>query len=111
MKAAQLVEHGFYYLLTFADAEQTVPGVEPMVFLGVDAIPREAQESERKFWFQDTVSFARFGNATKYAGPQDLSKEGCYLRSFPESDIGSDVLDLDGVIAALHAAKGRAPSP
>lgn len=104
----KLSQYGYYYLLTFADAAHTVPAIEPMVFIGIDVLPEGGADKEEKFWFQDPVSFARFGDAMKYSGSEDLAEEGCYLRSYPKSALGVDVHDLDGVLAAVSDAKQRA---
>jgi hypothetical protein len=47
-----------YFRLTFADADLTMPGVEPLVFLGQAADDSGAQG----FVFQDTVSYVRYGS-------------------------------------------------
>jgi len=47
-----------YFRLTFADADLTMPGVEPIVFLGAAADDSGTQG----FVFQDTASYVRHGS-------------------------------------------------
>ena len=58
MDTTKLVIGHTYYRITFADADLTMPGVEPLVFLG------EAQDDGGTdgLVFQDTVSYVRYGS-------------------------------------------------
>ena len=56
-----------YYRLTFADRDRTMPGVEPLVYLG-DADPTDG---EVPHIFQDTVSYVLFGSRFDLAHDRD----------------------------------------
>ena len=58
MKASALIVGRTYFRLTFADRDLTMPGVEPLVFLG------EVMDDggTRGFAFQDTASFVQHGS-------------------------------------------------
>jgi hypothetical protein len=58
MKASALTVGRTYYQLTFADRDQTMPGVEPLVFLGHVKFDGGGDA----YAFQDTVSYVRFGS-------------------------------------------------
>jgi hypothetical protein len=57
MDTNQLVVGHTYYRLTFADRDFTMPGVEPMVYIG-----NVAEDGRSMLAFQDTVSYVRFGS-------------------------------------------------
>jgi hypothetical protein len=70
MDTAALVIGHTYYRLTFVDADLTMPGVEPLVFLG------EAMDEggARGFVFQDTVSYVRHGSGLEGDDqPEDIA--------------------------------------
>ena len=48
-----------YYHITYADPHLTMPGVKPIIYIGKNIL----SEEEDKEYFQDTVSFVRFGSA------------------------------------------------
>jgi len=75
-----------YYRLTFADRDMTMPGVEPLVYLG-DA---DASESEAPHIFQDTVSYVRF--VSRLALSQDHEEISVHL--IPHAEIGSSIIDV-----------------
>ena len=89
-----------YYRLTFADSDMTMPGVEPLVYLG-DADPSEGVVPHI---FQDTVSYVRFGSRLDMKGDHD--EVAVYF--MPPEDIGSGIVDVQEVAAAVSAAAQRA---
>ncbi len=68
MEIQDLTQGKTYYWLTFADPDMTMPGVEPLIYIGHG-------EKDGLFCFQDTVSFVRFGPATEYQGEEMRSWE------------------------------------
>lgn len=109
MVAPTDLKHGeAYYMLTFADRDWTIPGVEPMIYVGVNVFDSHKAEAEPHYCFQDTVSFNRFGDATQYKGPANLADEGASIRSFTTRQLTSDVFTLEGIIAEMQAARVRA---
>lgn len=89
-----------YYRLTFADRDLTMPGVEPLVYLGETSL-----ESGRSMLvFQDTVSYVRFGSALG----QSEENDEVMVHLIERAEIGSGVLDVDGVAQEVSAAAFRA---
>jgi hypothetical protein len=64
MDPSSLVVGQTYYLVTFADPQQTMPGIEPRVFIGVDVFGPQPDGATPRYYFQDTPSFCMFGLAT-----------------------------------------------
>jgi len=89
-----------YFRLTFADRDQTMPGIEPLVYLG-DADP---EDGEVPHIFQDTVSYSRFGSRLNMT--HDHDEVLIYFVSFKE--IGSAILNVQQVAAQVGAAAHRA---
>ncbi len=107
LRADELIASKFYFMLTFADKERTVPGVVPLAYIGTNLFPAEPGQIGPTFWFQDAVSFFRFGSLVEY--PQTESfPEDFVVRQFQESDIGVGIVDLDGVEQAVKSARIRA---
>ena len=88
MKASSLVMGRTYFRLTFADRDLTMPGVEPLIFLG------EVMEEggSNGFVFQDTSSFVQYGSGLE--GVEQHEDIAMYF--MPESEIGAlyDVQEL-----------------
>lgn len=88
MKASSLVTGRTYFRLTFADRDLTMPGVEPLIFLG------EVMEEggSNGFVFQDTSSFVQYGSGLE----GDEQHEDIAMYFMPESEIGAlyDVQEL-----------------
>jgi hypothetical protein len=99
MKASALVIGGTFYRLTFADRELTMPGVEPLVFLGQVADDGGTQG----FAFQDTVSYVHFGSGLE--GEQQ--REEILLYFIPEADIGT-MYDIEELAAEVSESSRRA---
>jgi len=88
MKASTLVIGRTYFRLTFADRDLTMPGVEPLIFLG------EVMEEggAKGFVFQDTGSYVQYGSGLE----GDEQHEDIAMYFMPESEIGAlyDVHEL-----------------
>lgn len=96
MNKNDLVVGRTYFRLTFADRDFTMPGVEPLVFLG------EVTEDGRPMLaFQDTVSYVRFGDAFD---PSTPSEEVAIDLKEPEQ-LAGNILDVD----TLAREKSRKP--
>lgn len=98
MDASSLVRGKTYYRLTFADPDLTMPGVDPLVYVGVV----QPEEGEEMHCFQDTVSFVRFGYATEYKGKEEL---GVYF--VPATELGS-ICTLEVIATEIQNAIDRA---
>jgi hypothetical protein len=62
---------GAYFQISFSDREFTIPGVDPMIYIGADVIepdPSSDLSDAPRFVFQDPVSFSRFGSAVDFSG-------------------------------------------
>lgn len=89
-----------YYRLTYADRDLTMPGVEPLVYLG-DADP---EDGEVPHIFQDTVSYSRFGSRLEMS--KDHDEVLVYFIS--PKDVGSSLLSVEQIAAAVATAAARA---
>ncbi|HET7810567.1 MAG TPA: hypothetical protein VFL16_08305 [Steroidobacteraceae bacterium] len=99
MKASQLVIGRTYFRLTFADPDLTMPGVEPLVFLG-----EVTEESgSNGFVFQDTASYVQFGSGLE----GEEQHEDIVMYFLPESEIGA-LYDIEEVAVEIGEAARRA---
>lgn len=101
MKASALVIGRTFYRLTFADRDLTMPGVEPLVFLG--QVTDEG--GTQGFVFQDTVSYVRFGSGLE----GDEQHEEILLYFMPEADVGV-MYDIEELAAEITESARRAVS-
>lgn len=105
MKASSLIVGRTYFRLTFADPDLTMPGVEPLIFLGEVA----AEDGGTGFVFQDTLSFVHHGSGLE----GEEQHEDIVMYFLPESEIGAlyDIQELAGEIAesAKRAAASNYP--
>jgi hypothetical protein len=111
-----------YFRITYADVARTMPGLEPLVYVGVDLFGPQPNGAAPKHYFQDTVSVMRFGLATgqMWGGPVigdaeeagqisgEDAEDGCYLMGHEAEEIGWVIVDLPAAIAELRAAAERA---
>ncbi|WP_428243515.1 hypothetical protein [Gynuella sp.] len=86
-----------YYRLTFADAKMTMPGLEPVVYVGKNLF--DEPTSEEVYYFQNTVSVVRFGIL---GGNEDV-----YVEAFKKDDLGSSVTTLEQAITIMQEANER----
>ena len=101
MKASALIVDRTYFRLTFADRDLTMPGVEPLVFLG------EVMDDGgmRGYAFQDTASFVQHGSGLE--GEEQHDEIVIYF--LPESEIGA-LYDIGELATEMAGAAGRAIS-
>src|SRR5262249_48827471 len=95
-----------YYRLTFADVRLTIPGVQPMIYIGSNVFPDD-DPALTVYYFQDTTSHSWRGPATDAA--HDLKHPEIETRVFPhtEAEVTTDIFTLAEVIAALIEAEER----
>jgi hypothetical protein len=99
-----------YFQVTYEDREFTVPAVDPMIYLGTNILevdPSDDPPGQSRYAFQDTVSFAHFGNAIEYQGETNLEDEGARVFSLGVEDLEC-LFDLRGLVAELSQALDRA---
>ena len=101
MKASSLVVGRTYFRLTFADRDLTMPGVEPLIFLG------EVMEEggSNGFVFQDTGSFVQYGSGLE----GDEQHEDIAMYFMPESEIGA-LYDVQELAEEIGESARRAAS-
>ena len=101
MKASALVIGRTYFRLTFADRDLTMPGVEPLVFLG--EVTEEG--GTQGLVFQDTTSYVQHGSGLE----GDEQHEDIVLYFMPESEVGA-LYDVEELAAEVGEAARRAVS-
>lgn len=101
MDTSKLAIGHTYFRLTFADAELTMPAVEPLVFLGGAADDSGTQG----FVFQDTVSYVRHGSGLE----GDEQHEDIALFFMAEEDARS-LSDIGKLASEVNEAAQRAIS-
>jgi hypothetical protein len=99
MKASTLVIRRTYFRLTFADRDLTMPGVEPLVFVG------EVMDvgGSRGFAFQDTTSYVHHGSGLE----GDEQHEDIVLYFLPESELGA-LYDIEELATEVAESARRA---
>lgn len=100
MNDVSLVVGATYFRLTYADCEQTMPGVQPLVYLG----EVDATDDGRTLAFQDTVSYVRFGSQLD----ADAIVDEIQLVLVAHGEVGFTILSIQQVAAAVSAAADRA---
>ena len=101
MKPSALIISRTYFRLTFADRDLTMPGVEPVVYLGEVS----DENGTHGFVFQDTVSYVRFGSGLE----GEEQHEEIALTFVPETELGA-MYDVEELAAEVGEAARRAVS-
>jgi hypothetical protein len=101
MKASALVISRTYFRLTFADRDLTMPGVEPVVFLGEVT----DDSGTHGFVFQDTASYIQHGSGLE----GDEQHEDIALTFVPDTELGA-MYDVEELAAEVAEAARRAES-
>jgi hypothetical protein len=101
MKSSALVIGRTYFRLVFADRDLTMPGVEPLVFLG--EVTEEG--GTQGFVFQDTLSFVEHGSGLE----GDEQHEEITLYFMPAAEVGA-MYDIEELAAEVAEAARRAVS-
>jgi len=101
MKASSLIVGKTYFRLTYADRDLTMPGVEPLIYVG--QVTEEGGSSG--FVFQDTASYIQFGSGLE----GEEQHEDIVMYFLPESEIGA-LYDIQEVAGEITEAAGRAAS-
>ena len=104
MTTSELVEGKTYFRLTLADREFTMPGVDPIVYVGTFE-----DDSGLRYAFQDTVSFVRFGSV-RFGSVLDTNdpNDELEMESMGAEEIESDIFSIDAIAAEVSAAARRA---
>jgi hypothetical protein len=100
MNDSALIPGQTYYRLTFADPDMTMPGIEPLVYIG-----RHESDGKMLHTFQDTISYTWVG---RYPGPfrpdQDM-EVSLYPMDDPE---GEGMLSFSDLFSKLKELEARA---
>lgn len=99
MKASLLIVGRTYFRLTFADPDLTMPGLEPLVFVG--EVTEEG--GANGFVFQDTASYVQFGSGLE----GEEQHEDIVMYFLPESEIGA-LYDIEEIAVEIGEAAKRA---
>jgi hypothetical protein len=107
MDPANLTIGASYYRLAFADAARTIPGVTPMIYVGVNVFPDD-DTSTSVYYFQDIVSFSALGSVA--SSDYDSKRADVEAQVFPytNSDLASEIMTLGEIVVALTEALRRA---
>ncbi len=91
-----------YYRVTYADPKCSMPGLEPIVYIGENIF---GDEKETTYYFQDTVSVLVFGRAD-----ETTDTEECCVSSCPSNELGTSIVDIDQAsrLVTSAAEKSRA---
>lgn len=94
-----------YYRITYADVAQTMPGIEPLVYAGMNLSDPPSDESA-KYYFQDAVSVVQFGLGVRWGQEVQPADETSDLN--PDNDEGRvycvhEAREIGWVIVDLHA--------
>lgn len=119
MNAKSLEVGVTYFRIAYADVDETMPSVEPMVYVGMD-IFGSPKDGVSRYYFQDTSSIIRFGLGRMTEEPRvaDASDADHRLdddveRIFfghQEHEIGQVVVDLCALGEEIQIAIQRAQS-
>jgi hypothetical protein len=108
MAPGQLTKGKAYYRITYADPQLTIPGVEPMMYVGVDLFPEE-KVAEPRYYFQDTISFHQHGSCVEYSGPPFSDEDTPFnISSFTADELGTSLVELSEAARLLSEANQRA---
>ncbi len=99
MNAETLVIGRTYFRLTFADRDLTMPGVEPLVFLG--EVTEEG--GSNGFVFQDAASYVQYGSGLE--GDEQHEDIGLYF--MPATEIGA-MYDINELAEEVGESAKRA---
>ena len=95
----ELVVGRTYFRLTFADRDFTMPGVEPLVYVG------EITENGRRLLaFQDTESYVRFGSRFEMSEAND----DIVIELVDPEAVGESILGTDAIAHEVAEAAKRA---
>jgi hypothetical protein len=117
MDAKSLEIGATYYQITYADVAQTMLGIEPLVYAGMNIFDPPSDGSAR-YYFQDAVSVVRFGLGTQFGQEMqpddetsDLSPdndEGRLYYGHEAQEIGVSIVDLLALPTMIDGAIQRA---
>ena len=101
MIPSSLVIGRTYFRITFADRDLTMPGVEPLIFLGEVT----DENGTHGFVFQDSASYVQYGSGLE--GEEQHEEIGLYFMA--DADIGA-IYDVEELAVEMTESARRAVS-
>ena len=92
-----------YYRVTYADRDMTMPGIEPLVYIG----DGKHSNGEPFHAFQDAVSYVRYGSRLS---PGATDQDDLFVYFIPPGEIGEDIVGLTELAAVVQSSLDRAVS-
>ena|SRR5213595_1158092 len=118
MNTDQLELGATYFRIAYADVAQTMPSVEPLVYVGMNIFGSPPDGSDAKYYFQDAVSVVQFGpnfgpdrSIQTFVDIKDSDFEGeeeCIYSAHEAREIGDVIVDLSGLASEIFSAIERA---
>jgi hypothetical protein len=100
MNIAALIPGHTYYRLTFADRDMTMPGVEPLVYIG-----RHDSDGEMLHAFQDTMSYTWVG---RFPGPFEPDQNMEVSLHLMKDEEAETMLSFSEMVAEINKLAARA---
>jgi hypothetical protein len=100
-----------YYQVTYADPDMTIPGVMPMIFIGVNVLPNDDDPAADVYYFQDTVSHSWRGSVTDAGHSAKHPEIETMIYPQTQRDVEDEVFTLAEVVALVTAAYQRCVDP
>lgn len=117
MDAESLEIGATYFRITYADVAQTMPNVEPLVYVGLNLFGTPSDGSA-KYYFQDAVSVVQFGlgaqlgqevqPAVETSDQNPKNHEGRVYSAHEAIEIGEVIVDLPALAAEIDWTIRRA---
>ena len=84
-----------YYRVTYADRNLTMPGVQPLIYLGANVFDNDP-DNETIYYFQDAGEWHRYGNALEL--PEELADKTGVISERNRNEIHEleEVIQLPG---------------
>ena len=95
-----------YYRVTYARVDRTIPGVQPMIYVGANIFPDDDPASVT-YYFQDTVSYFNRGPVTDPVHDSKDPEIETLVFPHTEREVQLGVFTLTEAIAALTDAQKR----
>jgi hypothetical protein len=96
-----------YYRVTYADPDLTIPGVEPMIYVGTN-LADDDDPATVVHYFQDTISHSWRGPVTSPTHGSKHPEIEAAVFPHSEPEVQRNVFTLDEVIVAVTEARARA---
>jgi hypothetical protein len=114
MNADSLELGATYFRITYVDVAQTMPGVEPLVYVGVNIFGPPPNGEGNKYYFQDAISVIGSGSVANGSSGDDISgfnsedDVGCFYSTHEAREIGVVVIDLPALVVEIGSTLERA---